>query len=97
MVKKSVVFHAKAKGAGGAGVAAERQRGILAGGILRIGTVETDDGSADAQPQLRRIKRTGHHAPVNAFAGVELIAGAEMLQPAVDLLAADGLGLDRRA
>ncbi len=93
VVEKGVVFHAEAKRAGGAGVAAERQGGILAGGILRIGAIHADDRGADAQPQLRRIERTGHHAPVDAFAGVELIAGAEMLQPAVDFLAAERLGL----
>ncbi|SSM87068.1 Uncharacterised protein [Klebsiella pneumoniae] len=49
-IEKGVVFHVEAKGAGRAGVAAERQGRVLAGGILRVGTIQADDSGANAQP-----------------------------------------------
>ena len=49
-IEKGIVFHAEAKGAGRAGVAAERQGRVLAGGILRVGTIQADDSGANAQP-----------------------------------------------
>lgn len=77
--EKDVILQAYAESAGGTKIAAQRQRGHLANAIGRIGAIHPDDGSADAQPQFRRIKRSRHHAPVDAFGGIESIAIPHLL------------------